>query len=684
MIPSGFIQDLLTRVDIIDVVGRHVDLRKAGVNHKGLCPFHGEKTPSFIVSPTRQTYHCFGCGAHGDAVRFLTEFVGLGFVEAVTELAQQAGLTVPDDQRTPEQRQEQARRREEAAGLSDLLGQAARHYVAQLKASPQAVDYLKRRGVSGEVARQYRIGYAPDAWRGLASVYPRYDDPQLEQSGLVIVQDGEGTDARRYDRFRHRIMFPIRSVQGEVIGFGGRVLDGGEPKYLNSPETPVFVKGRELYGLFEARTAIRQAGCVLVVEGYMDVVALAQLGVGHAVATLGTACTEDHVRKLFRYTDSVVFSFDGDAAGRKAAARAMEASLPHATDTRSIRFLFLPPEHDPDSYIREHGREAFERLVDTATPLSRHLLAQARSGCDMDTAEGRARFAAQAQPLWSSLPDGALARQMLIEMAREIGLPAEELSALWRLSGRGAPTSGDARATARRSPQGVEEDRAGDAPGGAPQGARARREDGAAGRGGWRGGWGSRRTEDPLRRGTAAPSLRLLPRSPADLVTHLLLSHAPWWHQLGSADLEVLHRLGEPHRTLLGWLERDIENQGPRPWAAIRLALAEDPEVHRAWKRLQTHPDVEQDGQWSMLRRALDSLQLEDLQRQQTELAQRAASDPSALAQYQDVFARWKSLKQAMQSAAGPSGREATSGPGADEASSADPSGVGHDGNRKV
>src|SRR5439155_20033865 len=272
-------------------------------------------------------------------------------------------------------------------------------------------DYLKRRGLTGEIAARFGLGYAPAGWRTLAGVFPQYDDAVLEESGLVIAQGDDEAERKRYDRFRDRIMFPIRSVQGEVIGFGGRVLDSGEPKYLNSPETPVFVKGRELYGLHEARQALRAKGYALVVEGYMDVVALAQLGFENAVATLGTACTEEHVRKLLRFTESVVFSFDGDAAGRRAAGRALEASLPHAGDTRSFRFLFLPPEHDPDSFIRELGAEAFEAAVQAAVPLSRQLLETAREGCDLGTAEGRARMLAQAKPLWSALPDGALRRQ---------------------------------------------------------------------------------------------------------------------------------------------------------------------------------------------------------------------------------------------------------------------------------
>ncbi|MGE5114929.1 MAG: DNA primase, partial [Betaproteobacteria bacterium] len=431
MIPPAFVHDLLARVDIVEVVGRHVQLKKAGTIHKGLCPFHGEKTPSFTVSPTRQTYHCFGCGAHGNAVGFLMEHVGLGFVDAVRELAQQTGLAVPEDDATPEERERAARLKERQGSLADTLARAAAHYRAQLKASPRAIDYLKRRGLTGQIAARFGLGYAPDSWRGLASAFPRYDDPLLQESGLVIVSGDDEAEARRYDRFRDRIMFPIRSVQGQVIGFGGRVIDRGEPKYLNSPETPLFSKGRELYGLYEARQALRERGFVLVVEGYMDVVALAQLGFPNAVATLGTACTAEHVQKLFRFTDAVVFSFDGDAAGRRAAGRALEASLPHASDTRSVRFLFLPPEHDPDSFVRERGSQAFERCIGEAVPLSRQLLEVAREGCDLGSAEGRARMLANARPLWQALPDGALKRQLLKDLAQQGALAPEELDALW-------------------------------------------------------------------------------------------------------------------------------------------------------------------------------------------------------------------------------------------------------------
>ena len=458
MIPPGFIQDLLARADIVDVVGRVVPLKKAGINYKGLCPFHGEKSPSFVVSPSRQTYHCFGCGAHGNAVGFLMEHSGLGFIEAVSELAGEMGVAVPEDERSPAERERAAQARERQLTLTEVLGRAEKHYRQQLKASARAVDYLKRRGLSGEVAARFGLGYAPAGQHALASCFAQYDDPLLVEAGLVIHRQEEGETERRYDRFRDRVMFPIRNPKGEVIGFGGRILDQGEPKYLNSPETPVFVKGRELYGLFEARTGIRERGFVLVTEGYMDVVALAQLGFPNAVATLGTACTADHVAKLLRFTENVVFSFDGDAAGRRAAGRALEAVLPHATDTRSFRFLFLPPEHDPDSFVREQGAPAFERCIAEALPLSRQLQGVAAEGCDLATPEGRARMLAQARPLLEQLPDGLLREQLLAEVAREGGIGIDVLLAHWQTparrgarAGAAAERRGDAERPARQA-----------------------------------------------------------------------------------------------------------------------------------------------------------------------------------------------------------------------------------------
>ncbi len=543
-IPDSFIQEVLTRVDIVDVVGRHVQLKKGGANLMGLCPFHGEKSPSFSVSPAKQFYHCFGCGAHGDAIGFLMNHAGMGFVDALRDLAQQVGLEVPEAPTDPADRERAEAAQAQRRSLSDVLEKAAEHYRQRLKESPKAVEYLKRRGLSGSVARDFGLGYAPDGWRNLASAFGDYADAQLVDSGLVIVQGDEGPAQKRYDRFRDRIMFPIRSTKGEVIGFGGRVIDAGEPKYLNSPETPVFVKGRELYGLFEGRQAIRQKGYALVVEGYMDVVALAQSGFGNAVATLGTACTPDHVQKLLRFTDHVVFSFDGDAAGRRAAGRALEAALPLVSDLRSFRFLFLPPEHDPDSFVRERGAEAFDAAVAGARPLSRQLVDVASADADLDTAEGRARLLAQARPLWNALPACALKAQILAELAQAARLSTDELSDGWGLRRAAAP----APARAAGEPRG-----------------------GGGGSGGSRRGFGK-----PA--GAPAPRLpavggRRVVRLPQDNVAHILLLHAQLWHDLGPVDHELLCSLETWHGELFRWLDREITEHGHCEWPELRERL---------------------------------------------------------------------------------------------------------------
>lgn len=434
MIPQTFIQDLLNRVDIVDVVGRYVQLKKGGANYMGLCPFHNEKSPSFTVSPTKQFYHCFGCGAHGTAIGFLIEYSGLGFVEAVKELAQNVGMTVPDneDRLPPAQR---AEAQAKSMALSEAMTRACDYYRHQLRAAQHAVQYLKGRGLTGEIAAKFGIGYAPNGWDNLRAVFPDYDAEVLVEAGLVIDKsDEQAAGRKRYDRFRDRIMFPIRNAKGQVIGFGGRVLDGGEPKYLNSPETPLFQKGSELYGLFEARQAIREAGYALVTEGYMDVVALAQLGFPQAVATLGTACTPVHVQKLLRQTDHVIFSFDGDAAGRRAARRALDACLMHAGDNKTLKFLFLPPEHDPDSYVREFGAEAFEKQVHDAMPLSQFLLNEVTAGHDLNSAEGRARAQFDAKPLLQAMPPSALRLQIVRSLAQLTHSTPAEIEALFELA----------------------------------------------------------------------------------------------------------------------------------------------------------------------------------------------------------------------------------------------------------
>ncbi len=441
MIPDSFKQDLLNRVDIVEVVSRYVQLKKGGANYLGLCPFHNEKTPSFTVSPAKQFYHCFGCGAHGNAIGFLMEYAGMGYVDAVKDLASSAGMQMPEFR--PPTGAETARREREA-DLYSVMDEAMQFYRAELKKSPRAIEYLKRRGLTGEIAARFRLGYAPPDWQGLRAAFPDYEGKPLVDCGLVV--EGEG---KRYDRFRGRIMFPIFSARGAVIGFGGRVIaepesgdDAGReaqgPKYLNSPETPLFEKGREIYGVVQARDAIRTAGRALVVEGYMDVVALAQFGVGYAVATLGTATTPVHVSKLLRLADEITFCFDGDAAGRKAAWRALEVSLPLAQDTKPIRFMFLPEGEDPDSYVRRHGKDAFEREVGGAQTLSAWLLSELRARSELASAEGRSRLLATAKPYVQSIAAPGLRLQVVKELAALARVAQDEAERLMEL--RSAPT----------------------------------------------------------------------------------------------------------------------------------------------------------------------------------------------------------------------------------------------------
>ncbi len=613
-IPQSFIQELIARADVVDIVGRHVQLKKGGANFMGLCPFHGEKSPSFSVSPAKQFYHCFGCGKNGNAIGFLMDFSGMGFIEAVEDLAQQYGMQVPQDDSSPQDRARAAEQRGKQATLSEVLERAAEAYKRQLKDSAKAVDYLKGRGVSGEVAKDYGLGYAPEGWRSLASVFPSYDDPLLVESGLVISNaDEDSGDQKRYDRFRDRIMFPIRNVKGECIGFGGRVFGDEKPKYLNSPETPVFSKGRELYGLFEARTALRDHGYALVTEGYMDVVALAQLGFPNAVATLGTACTADHVQKLFRFTDAVVFSFDGDAAGRRAARKALDAALPYATDVRNIKFLFLPPEHDPDSFIRAHGREAFARCVTEAVPLSRFLIDAAREGCDLSSAEGRSLLASNARPLWLQLPDGALKRQLLTELSGLVQIGSHELTDLW-LPRQAAST-----------------------------GAGVRRQDG-----GYRGprfGTGA-----PPRLGSAS---RLVPASRADHAARLLLSHMAALQGLSGEDHTMLCQLPAPHGPLFVWLESQMHEHGAQPWGALREGLrghdAEDL-VLRLMAGTELHEGGDAAESAQELRQLLNRMLVERLKTLETEAIAASKADPAALQRYRDLQTRRRELEMLPQS----------------------------------
>ncbi|MFQ6005625.1 MAG: DNA primase [Woeseia sp.] len=420
LIPQHFINDLIARADIVDVIGKRVQLKKAGREFKANCPFHDEKTPSFTVSPAKGFYHCFGCDSHGTALGFLMEYDHMSFVEAVESLAGSMGIEVPH-----EEGQRPARRYDE---LFELLARVERYYQANLKSNDTAKDYLKSRGVDGRTAKRFCLGYAPPGWSNVLDKFGTSKDmiERLLATGLIIRKD----NSSHYDRFRDRIMFPIRDARGRCTGFGGRVSGGDQPKYLNSPETVLFHKGRELYGLYEARQAVRAIDKLVVVEGYMDVIGLATHGIEFAVATLGTATTDDHLNRLFRLTDEVFFSFDGDSAGRAAAWRALENALPQIREGRQIRFVFLPEGQDPDSFVQSHGPGAFDEALDKGVPLSDFLVDELARQVDMDTVDGRARFAELAKPLVQRIPHGVYRELLTGRLAEFVGLSAAKLDAL--------------------------------------------------------------------------------------------------------------------------------------------------------------------------------------------------------------------------------------------------------------
>jgi len=426
LIPQHFIDDLITRADIVEVLGQRIQLKKAGREYKAVCPFHDEKTPSFTVSPSKGFYHCFGCGAHGTAIGFLMEFEHMSFVEAVETLAHSMGIEVPRDEE-----QRPARKYDK---LFELMQSLEQHYQLQLKAHPQAVDYLKERDIDGSTAKRYGIGYAPAGWSHVLDKFGTSHEAieRLLAVGMIIRKD----NGKHYDRFRDRIMFPIRDARGRCIGFGGRVLGSDEPKYLNSPETVLFHKGRELYGLYEARQALRSIERLVVVEGYMDSVGLARHGIDFSVATLGTATTDEHLNRLFRISDEIHFCFDGDRAGRAAAWKALATSLPHVREGRQVRFIFLPDTQDPDSFVREHGAAAFEKSLNNSKPLSDFLIEELANQVDMQSVDGRARLAELAKPLVSTIPQGVYRELLTGQLAEKVGLSAQKLESL---IAKGAP-----------------------------------------------------------------------------------------------------------------------------------------------------------------------------------------------------------------------------------------------------
>ena len=419
MIPESFIQELLNRTDIVDIIDKRVQLKKAGANYVACCPFHQEKTPSFSVSPSKQFYHCFGCGVHGSAITFLMEYEGLTFVEAIEDIASSLGLSVPNEKIT------NIIEKKDNFGLEEALKIANHYYQKSLRNSPKAIDYLKSRGLTGKVAKEFSIGFAPEGWQNLEKTFKNYEDKVLEKAGLIQKNDA----GKYYDRFRNRIIFPIINEKDKVIGFGGRVIDSEDsPKYYNSPETPLFQKSYELYGLIYARKAIRDRGYVLVVEGYMDVVSLAQHDFKNAVATLGTATTIYHIKKLMRYTQDIIFCFDGDTAGKAAAWRAMMNALTALTDKVRLKFLFLPKNHDPDSYIRENSKQDFNKLAETSIPLTEYIIRNLTSTNDLTSQDKKVRLLNEVDPIINLLKAPRLSLLFRKRIAQLVGLDMEEIS----------------------------------------------------------------------------------------------------------------------------------------------------------------------------------------------------------------------------------------------------------------
>ncbi len=546
LIPQGFIDNLLSRADIVDVVDKRVTLKKSGKNYSACCPFHKEKTPSFSVQPEQQFYYCFGCGAGGNAIGFIMDFDQVDFPQAVESLAKDNGMEVPREESA-----QATRRQSENSKLFAALERASIFYQYQLRHHDQrksAVDYLKERGVSGEVARDFCLGYAPPGWdKLLTAIADNADEKKsLLNAGLVIEKEPRNSneaektaaeESRYYDRFRHRIMFPIRDSRGRTIAFGGRVLGDDKPKYLNSPETAVFHKGAELYGLFEAKKFNNKFKRILIVEGYMDVIALAQMGIRNSVATLGTATSARHLTRLFRLVPEIVFCFDGDEAGRTAAWRALEASLPQMEDGRQVKFLFLPEGEDPDTLVRKIGEDKFNDLIEQAAPLEQFFFDKLSQGLDIKTIEGRARLSNLAKPLVGKFPRGVYGQLMLDRLTETLGVASESLDKLLQMQ----PTHTQQGATQSPQPPNT------DIPSYSSQASHGSKS------------WDSR--------STAKISSLHVYRKPAAVKAIELLLHNPEIAHSISQDLSLLHSAGDEGRQLLlsliEMMKRDPDTDTP-------------------------------------------------------------------------------------------------------------------------
>jgi DNA primase len=601
-IPQSFIEELTARADIVELIGSRVELKKAGREYRACCPFHNEKTPSFWVSPQKQFYHCFGCGAHGTALGFLMEYDKLSFPEAIEELAGRLGLEVPRE----------ASSQPDTAGstqpLYELNLKVAKHFASLLPGDARAREYAKKRGLTRDTVERFMIGFAPNSWNELIKRFGTTDSDRkvLLDCGLII--ERERTDSRTldryYDRFRDRLMFPIRDSRGRVLAFGGRIIDQGEPKYLNSPETLLFHKGRELYGLYEVRQSRTTLKRLLVVEGYMDVARLHQAGVNYAVATLGTATTPEHLRRIFKLVNEVVFCFDGDKAGRAAAWRALGNALPEARDGRQIRFLFLPEGHDPDSLVGEEGRVAFEQRLDGALPLSEYLATALGDQVDLSHADGRAQFAEAARPLVSKVAPGVY-RDLLIErMSESIKLPAARLNQLWFNE---ATAPGGTHVNARTHDPG------------APTPARASRpRDGGGGK------------------GLVTKAVKLLVHFPG-IAT-----------RVSGAQLTQLEMTGDPGSKFLFELIDQLQQEPAANAGVLLTRWRERPEVGRLTALAQEElPGIEETGAALELAAAITALGMEPTLRRYQELIDKAELTEDERAELRELTAAMARSKSA-------------------------------------